>query len=107
MKILERNEYELIDVGTKKLKKKLKKKKIKEMSKKLDIGEMTLTDIVEALQRPERDPRDDLPQPLLQQNIITLEDIKPGMEKKGTVRNVVDFGAFVDIGVGQDGLVHI
>jgi len=106
-KLLDMIDCELADVGTEKLREKLDKIDIKEMAEQLDIGEMTLTDIVEALQRPERDPRDDLPQPLLQQNIITLEDIKPGMEMQGTVRNVVDFGAFVDIGVGQDGLVHI
>src|SRR5690625_3544872 len=106
-KLLDMIDCELADVGTEKLREKLDKIDLKEMAEQLDIGEMTLTDIVEALQRPERDPRDDLPQPLLQQNIITLEDIKPGMEMQGTVRNVVDFGAFVDIGVGQDGLVHI
>src|SRR5690625_6604972 len=62
---------------------------------------------MESLSKPERYPRDDFPQPLLQQNILSLKDIKPGMEMQGTVRNVVDFGVFVDIGVEQDGLVHI
>lgn len=98
---------DVTDIGSKQLQEKLEEINIKEIADKLGIGEMTLADIIEALQRPERDLRDDFPQPLLQQNIITLEDIKPGMEMQGTVRNVVDFGAFVDIGVGQDGLVHI
>ena len=73
----------------------------------LNIGEITLKDIIDALTRPERDPRDDLPAPLLKKDVLKLEDLKAGMELQGTVRNVVDFGAFVDIGVKQDGLVHI
>ncbi len=73
----------------------------------LNIGEITLQDIIDALTRPERDPRDDLPAPLLKKDVLKLEDLKAGMELQGTVRNVVDFGAFVDIGVKQDGLVHI
>lgn len=71
------------------------------------IGKETFADIVEALKRPLRDPRDAFPQPLLKKDILKMEDLKPGMELQGTVRNVVDFGAFVDIGVKQDGLVHI
>lgn len=71
------------------------------------IGKETFLDIVEALKRPLRDPRDAFPQPLLKKDILKMEDLKPGMELQGTVRNVVDFGAFVDIGVKQDGLVHI
>ena len=73
----------------------------------LSIGELTLKDIIDALVRPERDPRDDLPRPLLKKDVLKLEDLSAGMELQGTVRNVVDFGAFVDIGVKQDGLVHI
>ena len=73
----------------------------------LNIGELTLKDIIEALMKPERDPRDELPAPLLKKDVLKLEDLKAGMELQGTVRNVVDFGAFVDIGVKQDGLVHI
>jgi uncharacterized protein len=73
----------------------------------LEVGEPTLNDILEALVRPGRDPRDDLPKPVLRSDILKMEDLQPGMRLKGTVRNVVDFGAFVDIGVKQDGLVHI
>src|SRR5699024_12006830 len=68
---------------------------------------LTLEDIINALQKPGRDMREDFPQPILKQKVLTLEDLTEGMEMQGTVRNVVDFGAFVDIGVGQDGLVHI
>ena len=67
----------------------------------------TLSDIVSDLMKPGRDPRDELPAPLLRTDILELKDLKPGMKLRGTVRNVVDFGAFVDIGVHQDGLVHI
>ena len=73
----------------------------------LEIGEPTLRDIIEALGRPERDPRDDLPKPIFKKGILKLEDLTPGMELKGTVLNVVDFGAFVDIGLKDSGLVHI
>jgi uncharacterized protein len=72
-----------------------------------DVGLPTLKDIIEALQKPGRDPRDDMPQPLLRADILELEDLKPGMVLRGVVRNVADFGAFVDIGVHQDGLVHV
>ena len=77
------------------------------ITKQLDIGEPTLKDIVNELSKPGRDPRDELPKPMLRSDVMGIEDLKPGMELKGTVRNVVDFGAFVDIGVHQDGLVHI
>lgn len=73
----------------------------------LGIGEPTLVDITEEISKPGRDPRDELPAPLLRTDVMGIEDLKPGMELKGTVRNVIDFGAFVDIGVHQDGLVHI
>ena len=77
------------------------------IARQLDIGEPTLIDIINELSKPGRDPRDKLPQPLLREDVMSIEDLKPGMELKGTVRNVIDFGAFVDIGVHQDGLVHI
>lgn len=77
------------------------------LAKQLDIGEPTLIDIVSELSKPGRDPRDELPQPLLRTDVMGIDDLKVGMELKGTVRNVIDFGAFVDIGVHQDGLVHI
>ncbi|NLE75570.1 MAG: RNA-binding transcriptional accessory protein [Chloroflexi bacterium] len=80
---------------------------LKELAQALAVGEPTLADILEALARPGRDPREDLPAPLLRQDILSLDDLHEGMVLMGTVRNVVDFGAFVDIGVKQDGLVHI
>ena len=73
----------------------------------LDLGILTLKDIIEALMKPGRDLRDELPKPLLKKDLLKLEDLTPGMELQGTVRNVVDFGAFVDVGVKEDGLVHI
>jgi uncharacterized protein len=73
----------------------------------LDVGAPTLADILDALAKPGRDPRDELPKPLLRQDVLSMEDLHEGMILTGTVRNVVDFGAFVDIGVKQDGLVHI
>lgn len=94
-------------MGTAVMAEKLKQLDIAAMAQELGIGELTLQDIIDALLKPERDPRDDLPKPLLRKDVLTLEDLKPGMELQGTVRNVVDFGAFVDIGVKQDGLVHI
>ncbi len=80
---------------------------VETLAEKLSIGAPTLWDIVKELQKPGRDPRDELPKPMLRQDVMSMEDLKPGMELKGTVRNVIDFGAFVDIGVHQDGLVHI
>ena len=80
---------------------------VAELAQLLEVGEPTLTDILDALTRPGRDPRDDLPKPLLRTDVLKIEDLKPGMRVTGTVRNVIDFGAFVDIGVKQDGLVHI
>ena len=80
---------------------------ITKLSEELGIGEVTLSDIINELMRPNRDPRDELPKPLLRTDVMGMEDLTAGMELKGTVRNVIDFGAFVDIGVHQDGLVHI
>ncbi len=84
-----------------------KKCNVKELSKELEVGEMTLTDILKELDKPGRDPREDMPSPILRSDVLEMEDLKEGMILKGTVRNVIDFGAFVDIGVHQDGLVHI
>ena len=89
------------------LRNKLKNVNVAEMSKELDIGEMTLGDIIEELSRPGRDPREDMPKPILRSDVLKLDDLKEGMVLTGTVRNVIDFGAFVDIGVKHDGLVHI
>ena len=79
----------------------------KKLAEELGIGEITLTDILTELEKPARDPRDDMPAPVLRSDVLDMKDLKPGMILKGTVRNVIDFGAFVDIGVHQDGLVHI
>ena len=73
----------------------------------LGIGEITLLDIIKELEKPARDPREEMPGPILRTDVLDMKDLKPGMILKGTVRNVIDFGAFVDIGVHQDGLVHI
>lgn len=99
--------YELANIGSDELRDAFTNLNTKEVAEELGIGELTLIDIMESLRRPERDPRDDFPQPLLKQNVLSLEDLTQGMEMQGTVRNVVDFGVFVDIGVKQDGLVHI
>ncbi len=77
------------------------------LAQELGIGEITLTDILKELEKPARDPRDDMPRPILRSDVLDMKDLKPGMTLKGTVRNVIDFGVFVDIGVHQDGLVHI
>ena len=94
------------DTGTAALRGALEKVEITSLAKELEIGEITLKDIIDSLMKPGRDPRDELPKPLLKQDILKMEDLSKGMELQGTVRNVVDFGAFVDIGVKQDGLVH-
>lgn len=82
-------------------------KDTKALAKDLDIGEITLKDIIKELEKPARDPRDEMPKPILRSDVMEMTDLKEGMILKGTVRNVIDFGAFVDIGVHQDGLVHI
>ena len=91
--------------GTGSLEKKIKDRK--KLAEELGIGEITLTDILKELEKPGRDPREDMPAPILRSDVLDMKDLKPGMILKGTVRNVIDFGAFVDIGVHQDGLVHI
>ena len=96
-------EKETATVGN--LEKRIKNKK--QMAEELGIGEMTLTDILKELEKPARDPRADMPLPILRSDVLDMKDLKPGMVLKGTVRNVIDFGVFVDIGVHQDGLVHI
>ena len=89
------------------LKQKLKTINIEKTAQEIGIGEMTLTDIISELSKPGRDPREDMPKPILRSDVLKLEDLKEGMILTGTVRNVIDFGAFVDIGVKHDGLVHI
>ncbi|MDE6926722.1 MAG: RNA-binding transcriptional accessory protein [Acetatifactor sp.] len=92
-------------VAVSSLEKRIKDKKL--LAEELGIGEITLTDILKELEKPARDPRDDMPKPILRSDVMDMKDLKPGMVLKGTVRNVIDFGVFVDIGVHQDGLVHI
>src|SRR5699024_8120564 len=106
-KLLEELGFGIDQIGSEALQQTLATVNIGEMAEKLDVGKPTLSDIMDALQKTGRDLRDDFPQPILKQKVISLEDLEQGMEMEGTVRNVVDFGAFVDIGVGQDGLVHI
>lgn len=83
------------------------KGEIEKIAEELNVGVLTLEDIIKELERPGRDPRDEMPKPILRQDVLKIEDLKEGMELNGTIRNVVDFGAFVDIGVKEDGLVHI
>ncbi len=98
-------DIESIGSGIPSLGKQVKNKKV--MAEKLGIGEITLEDIISELEKPGRDPRNDMPKPILRTDVLEMKDLKEGMVLKGTVRNVIDFGAFVDIGVHQDGLVHI
>lgn len=95
------------DLGTERAAEALAGLQSAELAERLGAGRATLEDIIETLQRPNRDPRDDYPQPLLKADVLDIKDLHEGMEMQGTVRNVVDFGAFVDIGVSEDGLVHI
>ena len=99
---------DLLDKETlEEIKNKLNNVNISEMAKKLDVGELTLKDIIDEISKPGRDPREDLPKPILRNDVLKFEDLRDGMVLNGTVRNVTDFGAFVDIGVKHDGLVHI
>ena len=82
-------------------------KDTKKLAEQVGIGEITLKDIIRELEKPGRDPRDEMPKPILRSDVLEMKDLKEGMILKGTVRNVIDFGALVDIGVHQDGLVHI
>ncbi len=79
----------------------------KEISKELEVGEITLKDIIDELSKPGRDPREDMPKPILRSDVLKFEDLQIGQTLTGTVRNIVDFGAFIDVGVKHDGLVHI
>ena len=104
-KLLKKLNYSVNDIGSNSLK--LDNINLEEISEELDIGIETLKDIVKELKKPGRDPREDMPKPILRKNVLSIEDLEIGMIMQGTVRNIVDFGAFVDIGVHQDGLVHI
>ena len=105
LKLLYKLNYSVNDIGLKTLK--FDKINIDEISAELNIGKETLKDIIKELKKPGRDPRYDMPKPMLRKNILSIDDLKIDMQLQGTVRNIVDFGAFVDIGVHQDGLVHI
>lgn len=106
--LLERLGYSLADVRERRAQDIAKKvSDYKKLAGELGVGEMTLRDIVKELEKPARDPREDMPKPILRSDVLEMKDLAPGMVLKGTVRNVIDFGAFVDIGVHQDGLVHI
>ncbi|MGG0848984.1 Tex family protein [Peribacillus simplex] len=106
-KLLKKMGFTSVDLGSDALNEELSKLKPAELVNELEIGEITIQDIIDDLMKPGRDPRDELSKPLLKQDVLKMEDLQTGMELQGTVRNVVDFGAFVDIGVKQDGLVHI
>ena len=110
-KLLQKIDFDKKDLRNKEklaeLQNKLKNVDVKQTAKELEIGEMTLADIIAELSKPGRDPREDMPKPILRSDVLKLEDLKEGMVLTGTVRNVIDFGAFVDIGVKHDGLVHI
>ena len=107
LKLLLKLNLTTTDIGSEQLQAALRDINIEAFAAELNIGEITLKDIVDSLMKPGRDPRDELPKPILKQDVLKMEDLAAGMELQGTVRNVVDFGAFVDIGVKQDGLVHI
>ena len=107
-KLLEKLGHSTQEIAQKKLSGISKEvKDYKKLTEELEIGELTLRDIVKELEKPARDPRDEMPKPVLRTDVLDMKDLKEGMILKGTVRNVIDFGAFVDIGVHQDGLVHI
>ncbi|MEG0628271.1 MAG: Tex family protein [Enterococcus sp.] len=105
--ILALAEVDLKSLGSPEATEKIKALNVDELQKQLTIGKETIKDVLQALLQPGRDMRDEMPAPLLRQDVLTMEDLQAGMELQGTVRNVIDFGAFVDIGVKQDGLVHI
>ena len=107
LKLLKELDCSLKDVGTKELVEKLDTIDINEYSNKLNTDIYTLEDVINCLKKPNRDPRDEMPQPLLKSDVLDIKDLKVGMKLQGTVRNVVDFGAFIDIGLHNDGLAHI
>ncbi|MBO8158209.1 Tex family protein [Thermosyntropha sp.] len=107
LKLLDYLGMGLNDLGSEELKEKIRKLDLAETAGRLEIGVPTLEDMIENMIKPKRDPREELPLPIFRQDVLSLEDLKPGMRLKGTVTNVVDFGAFIDIGVKNSGLVHI
>lgn len=107
LKLLEMEGFKVDAIGSNELLEKLDKINVKDMAVKLGTDEYTLEDIIKSLQKPNRDPRDDMPKPILKSDVLDIKDLVIGMELEGTVRNVIDFGAFIDIGLHNDGLVHI
>ena len=107
LNLLDKLNLNIKDIGTPKIIEVLDKLDINKYAKELNTDIYTLEDIVKSLKSPNRDPRDDMPKPLLKSDVLHIEDLKLGMMLQGTVRNVVDFGAFIDIGLHNDGLVHI
>ena len=107
MKLLKKIDFKLNDVGSLELIKALDNLKVDSLSKELDTDIYTLEDVITCLKKPNLDPRDEMPQPLLKSDILDIKDLTIGMKLQGTVRNVVDFGAFIDIGLHNDGLAHI
>jgi uncharacterized protein len=106
-KLLDEIGFDASQLGSQKLKAKLNDIDLQQFATKLDVGLPTLEDIVKSLIAPNRDPRDNFDTPILKSDVLSIDDLSTGMKLSGTVRNVVDFGAFVDIGVKQDGLVHV
>ena len=107
LKLVDYSDKEIKSAKFTDLAQRVKQSGTKTLAEKLGVGLPTLDDIVKELSKPGRDPRDEMPKPMLRSDVLDIKDLKEGMELKGTVRNVIDFGAFVDIGVHQDGLVHI
>ena len=107
MKLLKKIDSNISQIGTNALKEKLDNLDLEKTSKDLNIDIYTLEDVVKSLKKPNRDPRDEIEAPILKSDVLNLDDLEIGMKLQGTVRNVVDFGAFIDIGLHNDGLVHI
>ena len=107
IKLLNSLGYNVLDIGTDKLKENIKNINIEKTSNDIGIDKYTLEDIVKSLISPERDPRDEMPKPILKSDVLHIEDLHVGEKLQGTVRNVVDFGLFIDIGLHNDGLAHI
>lgn len=106
-KMFKHLKLDLSEIGSEQVKEVLEREEVETLAEEINVGVPTLRDIIDSLQRPGRDPREEMPAPIFHTDILKLEDLKPGMELQGTVRNVIDFGAFVDIGIENDGLVHI
>ena len=107
LNILNMLNMDVTDIGSNKLIEEIDKIDVKELVESMKVDVYTLEDVIKALKQPSRDPRDDFEKPLLKSDILKLEDLKVGMKLQGTVRNVVDFGVFIDIGLKNDGLAHI